>query len=129
MLLGRNRAATACIDTSDGLADAVTRIAEASGAGVLIDADALPIDRACAEWWTSRGADPVREALAASDDYELVFTVAARARGRFAHVRRHAGAVALTRIGTVTADPGVVLRRPQGDEPIGAGYDHFAPGR
>ena len=33
MLLGRNRAASACIDLSDGLADAVRQLAEASGAG------------------------------------------------------------------------------------------------
>ena len=40
----RNRAASACIDLSDGLADAVHRIAEASGVGAIIDADAVPID-------------------------------------------------------------------------------------
>src|SRR5207247_7467118 len=32
--LGRNRAASACIDLSDGLADGAHRIAEASGVGV-----------------------------------------------------------------------------------------------
>ena len=44
MLLGRNRAASACMDLSDGLADAVRQIAEASGTGATIDAAALPID-------------------------------------------------------------------------------------
>src|SRR5205823_6257340 len=43
-LLSRNRAATSCIDLSDGLADAVHQIAEASGVGLIIDADAIPID-------------------------------------------------------------------------------------
>ena len=37
MLLGRNRAASACIDTSDGLADAVRRVAEASQVGIALD--------------------------------------------------------------------------------------------
>ena len=34
----RNRAATACMDLSDGLADAVRQMAEASGVGAIIDA-------------------------------------------------------------------------------------------
>src|SRR5690606_25392128 len=37
-LLGRNRAASACMDLSDGLADAVRQIATASGTGARIDA-------------------------------------------------------------------------------------------
>ena len=43
-LLGRNRAARACVDLSDGLADGVCQIARASGLGAVIDADAIPID-------------------------------------------------------------------------------------
>ena len=35
LLLARNRAASACIDLSDGLADGVHRIAEASGVGAV----------------------------------------------------------------------------------------------
>src|SRR5262249_18388060 len=35
MLLGRNRAATACIDLSDGLADAVSQVARASDVGAI----------------------------------------------------------------------------------------------
>src|SRR5262245_13323875 len=45
ILLGRNRAATSCVDLSDGLADGLHRIAEASGVGVAIDEDKLPIDQ------------------------------------------------------------------------------------
>ena len=37
-LLGRNRAASACMDTSDGLADAITQVCQASGTGATIDA-------------------------------------------------------------------------------------------
>ena len=44
LLLGRNRAATACMDLSDGLADAVHQLAEASGVGATIDGGALPIE-------------------------------------------------------------------------------------
>ena len=49
-LLGRNRAASACMDLSDGLADAVTQLAEASGTGARIDAASLPMNRAGSEW-------------------------------------------------------------------------------
>jgi thiamine monophosphate kinase len=38
MLLGRNRAASSCMDVSDGLADCVRQVAEASGVGITLDA-------------------------------------------------------------------------------------------
>ena len=43
-MLGRNRAARACIDLSDGLADGIRQIGEASGLGAIVEADALPIE-------------------------------------------------------------------------------------
>ena len=45
MLLGRNRAASSCMDVSDGLADCVRQVAEASGVGITLDASAIPIPR------------------------------------------------------------------------------------
>ena len=44
VLLARNQAATACMDLSDGLADAVRQLAAASGVGALIEAALLPLD-------------------------------------------------------------------------------------
>ncbi len=44
LLLGRNRAARACIDLSDGLADGVRQLGEASGLGAIIEADAVPVE-------------------------------------------------------------------------------------
>ena len=44
LLLGRNRAARACIDLSDGLADGVRQLGEASGLGAIIDGGAVPIE-------------------------------------------------------------------------------------
>ena len=50
MLLGRNRAASACMDLSDGLADAVRQIAAASQVGIALDAGALPIADEVRRW-------------------------------------------------------------------------------
>src|SRR5581483_7874450 len=76
-LLARNRAATACMDLSDGLADAVSRIAEASDVGAIVDADAVPIDAAARRVLESGDgdADAIAAAIAGGDDYELLFTV------------------------------------------------------
>ncbi len=80
LLLARNRAASASIDLSDGLADGVHRIAAASGVGAVIEAEALPIDPGARAWFEARGLDPVAEAMTAGDDYELLITVRPRAR-------------------------------------------------
>ena len=122
MLIGRNRAATACMDLSDGLADAVTQMTDASGVGAAIDADALPIDVEARRWFASQGRDPVCEAIAGGDDYELLVAVRPRARGRLAAVR---GDVALTRIGACTSDRAIVLRRDGQDTAWPRGYRHF----
>jgi thiamine-monophosphate kinase len=125
LLAGRNRAANACMDLSDGLADGITQIAEASGVGALVDADALPILPAARTWFEHSGLDPVVAALAGGDDYELLFTVPRRARGRFATVRRQSGGVTVTRIGVITQERVVGLRRGDQIEPLPSGFVHF----
>jgi len=132
LLLGRNRAASACIDLSDGLADGVRRIAEASKIGVEIDEAALPVDPGAAEiFGARRGAEATSAALdraiAASDDYELLFTVHPRRRGRLRAAYRHSD-VTFTRIGVCTAGRDLVVARRAGDpaaRPLPAGYGHF----
>jgi thiamine-monophosphate kinase len=123
--LGRNRAASACIDLSDGLADGAHRIAESSGVGVVIDADALPIDAAARAHFEARGQDPVLQALSAGDDYELLFTVRPRTRRRLAEAERRGG-VPITRVGQCTGDRAVLLRRGSDVTPVAEGYSHFA---
>lgn len=125
VLLGRNRAATACMDLSDGLADAVRQVAEASTAGMVIDADALPIDGAVRRWHAERGVDPVSAAMAGGDDYELLFTVRASQRGRLRSVRREIGDLPLTKIGVVTSERALVVRSASGDRPLPEGFEHF----
>jgi thiamine-monophosphate kinase len=125
LLLARNRAASACVDLSDGLADGLHRIAEASGVGIAIDADALPIDAAARALIESSGEDPVVQAIAGGDDYELLFAVRPRTHRRLTPAARHGG-VAITRIGECTADRAVVIRRAGSSVPVGAGFSHFA---
>jgi thiamine-monophosphate kinase len=124
LLLARNRAASACMDLSDGLADAVHGIAEASGVGAAIDADALPIEAGAREWFETRGDDAVIEAITLGDDYELAFAAPPRWSGRLRAASRH-GDAPLTKIGVCTKGPGVVLRRAAGDTLMPRGYKHF----
>jgi thiamine-monophosphate kinase len=126
VLLGRNRAAAACMDLSDGLSDAVYQIAEASGVGAVIEADALPIDPVAAAVFQTLGLDPVTESITGGDDYELLVAVRPRARGRLSAAMRHGG-TPLTRIGVCTGEPAVVLRRGGVDAVLPRdGYAHFA---
>ena len=125
--MGRARAGRAAMDLSDGLADALRQVATASGVGVRIDADALPIDPAAREWWTARGVDPVNAAVKGGDDYELLFAVPAKGRGPLRSVMRHITDPPLTKIGTFTKNPReVVLTRGGKEDALPEGFDHFA---
>ena len=127
-LLAGNRAASACIDLSDGLADGLHQIADASGVGIRVEADWLPIDPATRDWFAAAGSDPVVEAMAGGDDYELLFAVRPQLRRRLEALIPLAG-VPVTRIGTCSPEPGVTLARGGAGaaerSPIPAGYRHF----
>jgi thiamine-monophosphate kinase len=125
LLLGRNRAATACMDLSDGLADAVRQVALASGVGMAIRADELPIQDAVRDWFVQRRADPAIAAAAGGDDYELLFTSRPSQRGRLRAVRSHLGGLSITKIGVVTKERDVVLETHAGSRELPAGFEHF----
>jgi thiamine-monophosphate kinase len=125
--IARARAATAAMDLSDGLADALRQVGDSSSVGVRIDAESLPIDAAARAWWAARGIDPVVAALAGGDDYELLVTAPGRRGGALRSVMRRMSNPPLTRIGVVTKDPGErVLVRGSKEEPIPRGFEHFA---
>jgi thiamine-monophosphate kinase len=111
LLLGRNRAASACIDLSDGLGDGLRQIAAASGVGITVDEGSIP-----------SVAGPLE---LNSDDYELLFTVRPSCRGRLRGVRSQSGDLPITRIGVVTKGSAVILRSAAGDRELPAGYEHF----
>ena len=121
MLLSRNRAASACMDLSDGLADAVTQVAAASGVGIRVDEEALPIDPDVRAWFTARGEDPIVAALTGGDDYELLFTGHPKRARRLQSI----GAT-ITKIGVCTAEPAVTIRYNSDEKPMPRGYSHFA---
>ena len=125
MLLGRNRAATACMDLSDGLADAVRQVAAASHVGIAIDGDALPITDEVRRWHGEHAADPVAAALQGGDDYELLFTARPSHAGRLRSVTAQAGSVAITKIGKVTRERRLTVRTAAGDTPLPDGFEHF----
>ncbi len=125
-LLGRTRTASACIDLSDGLADGVIQIAESSGTGARVNAEALPVHSGARAWFAARGRDPVDDAIRGGDDYELLFAVPAKsAGGRLRAVVRAARGVTFTRIGDLTKDPAVVLVRDGRDNQLPRGFVHF----
>jgi thiamine-monophosphate kinase len=125
-LVSRTRSATACMDLSDGLADAAHQIAEASGVGITIDAAALPIDPAARAFFEARGLDAIAEAVTGGDDYELLIASRPRWQRRLAAAASHGG-VALTRVGRCTADRAIVLHRADtGTQSLPQGYSHFA---
>ncbi len=124
-LLASNRVATACMDLSDGLADAVRQVAQASGTGARIDGTLLPIPEAAATLFARRGDDPVRTAVEGGDDYELLVAVPPSRRRALDAVRRLARGLPITRIGELTKAPALVLARQAGEEPLPEGFAHF----
>jgi thiamine-monophosphate kinase len=100
--------AHAAADVSDGLVADAGHIAAASGLGIKLDLDRLPLSEA-AQAWLKTAADPVaaRVELATSgDDYEVVCTVAPDRAGELAAAALALG-VPLTEVGSVTPTPGM----------------------
>jgi thiamine-monophosphate kinase len=118
-------AASSCMDLSDGLADGVRQIARASGVGIEIDAAALPISDQARAWHAGAGSDPLAAALAGGDDYELLFTVRPRHRGRLRGARRRIGDLPITRIGVVTRTLELALRGSSVARDLPGGFEHF----
>jgi thiamine-monophosphate kinase len=125
LLLGRNRAASSCMDLSDGLADAVRQVAEASRVGIIIEEDAIPISREVRTWHERNPGSTIETALAGGDDYELLFTVRAAQRGRLRTALKQVGDLRVTRIGVVTKECDVLLRGAGGLRELPRGYEHF----
>jgi thiamine-monophosphate kinase len=125
-LLARSGVVTSCIDLSDGFADAVQQVATASRVGAIIEADAIPVpDAARAVLGDGVGAGWLEAAIAGGEDYELLFTAPPRRRRALSSALQHAQGVSCTKIGRVTRDRRLRLRRATGDEALPVGFAHF----
>lgn len=121
---GLRRYASACIDVSDGLLGDAAKLAGASGCGVEIEYERLPLSAALEG---TLGTERARElALAGGDDYELLFSVRPAQVGRLlAELPPERWGYA--RIGALRENPGAdVLRDGAVMSFSHSGYDHFS---
>ncbi len=115
--------ASAAADVSDGLLADAAHIGEASGLGVRLHLERLPLSPAAARWLSVQPHDrAARLALAtAGDDYEVVCTTAPN---HVAAMVAAAGAP-LTPVGEITPAPGLaVLHSGEAVEPGRTGWRH-----
>jgi thiamine-monophosphate kinase len=127
LLLGRARVASGGMDLSDGLADGLRQMADASSVGITIDAAALPVSDDVRAWHAGRQRNAVLAACQGGDDYELLFTVRPASARRLRVVRDGLGDVPITRIGVVTKTRTVQVAEGAHLRELGPGFDHFRP--
>ena len=107
----------AAIDVTDGLASDARRMAEASGVGVEIDGDSLPIAPEAHGVAASRGWDEDAIVLGGGEDLELLVALSAD--------DLRASTVPLIEVGRVTTDGAWLVRSGERRELAGVGFDHF----
>jgi thiamine-monophosphate kinase len=126
-IVSRASAASAAIDLSDGLADAVRQLAAASSLGAVINAAALPLApgaeaRASADGQTRSALDL---ALSGGEDYELLFAVPSRRKSRLRAATRRCAGLPITWVGRLTTEPGTWLEQDGSRTILPSGYAHF----
>ena len=128
--LAENFAIHAMIDLSDGLAGDLRHILKASRVGAELLTTSIPVSRQAklASKAESSAKPPVLAALTDGEDFELLFTVAAKDAVPLLDAwKKQFPKLALTCIGKITAGEGITLRDKTGARPFTAhGYEHFA---
>jgi thiamine-monophosphate kinase len=128
--LAEHFAVHAMIDLSDGLAGDLRHILRASRVGAELLTPSIPISRAAklASKAESSAKPPLLAALTDGEDFELLFTLAAKDAVPLLDAwKKQFPKLALTCIGKITAGEGITLRDKTGARPLTAhGYEHFA---
>jgi len=126
--LGEIGLATSMIDVSDGLAQDLQHLCEASGAGALLDFDAVPVAAEVA-LVTANANDGFELGVSGGEDFELLFTAHPKRESELFDLAASCQ-LRLTRIGEVIptdANAAVWLRRDGNVKPLSIrGFDHFA---
>lgn len=119
--------ATSSVDISDGLMADLGHISTASGVGMVIGADDIPLSGGAAVWeGQSANHERLTELITGGDDYEIAFTASAKHRAAIEREAKALG-VRLTRIGQCQLGFAVRLNDKAGSIiPIKqSGYRHF----
>jgi len=119
--------ASAGLDVSDGLTGDLGHVLAASRVGAIVELALVPRAPALdALLCTDMRPLALQYLLAGGDDYELCFTAPPAARPRLAAIALELG-LPLTRIGSITAEPGLRIRDETGAllPDLPRAFDHF----
>ena len=115
----------AMLDVSDGLVQDAGHLARASGLGIDIDPDKLPLAPEHEEYCAAHGLDSVTMALQGGEDYELLFAMDSEKCEETLAAFHQEFRTPITMIGEFTDAWSDV--RIRGEKPAIEGYDHFSP--
>ncbi len=116
--------ANAAVDISDGLVADLGHIARASGLGINLDAETIPLSPEAALAISIKPELRVK-ALAGGDDYELALTAPPSKSPAIRTIAAQSG-VTITRIGQTSDGTGVAMSNGQGEAmSLPAGWRHF----
>ena len=118
--------ARAMIDVSDGLGSDCEHLAAASGLGVEIEVDRVPVAPGVTAVAAAAGRDPNELVVSGGEDYELICAVPRLALAGCAAAVEGCGG-RLTEIGRFVNGGSVRLRLPGGRSVPASGHDHLRP--